>query len=158
LYPNSSKELHQHLVILFGDIHFLLIATEKSYMLSFELLELLDCKEIRRFEETSEIFLAVKHIRNNLEHMNENLTCHDSKYNKCIEERGWYTNWFNRQWSSMTNSTIKLGKYSFSICEDSFMPLWKLYDNILSIISTKYVLSNKEIVDRIFSGRIKKWE
>lgn len=158
LYPNSSKELHQHLVILFGDIHFLLIATEKSYLLSFELLELLDYKEMRHSGEKSETFRSIKHMRNNLEHMNENLTCHDSRYNRCIEERGWYTNWFNRQWSGMIGGTIELGKHSFSICEDSFTPLWDLYDNILSIIEKKYVLPNKETVDRIFSGHIKKWE
>ncbi len=157
LYPNSSKALHQHLVIFFGDIHFLLIAVEKSYLLSFELLDLLDCQELHHSEERSETFQSIKHMRNNLEHMNENLTCHDSRYNRCIEERGWYTNWFDRQWSGMTGNTIGLGKHSFSICEDSFTPLWDLYDNILSVIEEKYVLPNKETVDRIFSGHIKKW-
>ncbi len=58
----------------------------------------------------------------------------------------------------MIDDTIELGKHSFSICEDSFAPLWDLYDNILSIIEKKYVLPNKETVDKIFSGHIKKWE
>ena len=52
----------------------------------------------------------------------------------------------------MNGDEIKLGNASFVVEETSFTELWETYDKILSIIENKYVLPNKEVVDRIWAG------
>ena len=106
----------------------------------------------------SQLFKIIKFIRNNLEHMDDKLTKEDGKYTEPWYSNTAHTFWFNRQWGSMDNDTIKLGDKSLTINEQTFEPLEKLYDIILSIITKRYVIPNKEIVDRIFSRHIKKWE
>lgn len=90
--------------------------------------------------------------------MDDKLTKEDGKYTEPWYSNTAHTFWFNRQWGSMDNDTIKLGDKSLTINGQTFEPLEKLYDIILSIITKRYVIPNKEIVDRIFSRHIKKWE
>lgn len=157
-YPQNNKALHRQMNIFFGDIHFMLISTEKAYNLSIRLLKILGENKTAVDATKSQLFKIIKFIRNNLEHMDDKLTKEDGKYTEPWYSNTAHTFWFNRQWGSMDNDTIKLGDKSLTINGQTFEPLEKLYDIILSIITKRYVIPNKEIVDRIFSRHIKKWE
>ena len=100
----------------------------------------------------SEPRMNIKHLRNNLEHMDEKLTSQDQKYQESWYSDSEYHNWFSSQWGSLNDNTIKLGSGSFVIEETSFTELWETYDKILSVIQDKYVFVNKETVDRIWNG------
>lgn len=136
----------------------MLISAEKAYNLSIRLLKILGENKTAVDATKSQLFKIIKFIRNNLEHMDDKLTKEDGKYTEPWYSNTAHTFWFNRQWGSMDNDTIKLGDKSLTINEQTFEPLEKLYDIILSIITKRYVIPNKEIVDRIFSRHIKKWE
>ncbi len=144
--------LHDTTNIMFGDLHFLLIAIDKAYTLSIKLLSLLDEPTTASLLSHSEPRMNIKHLRNNLEHMDEKLTSQDQKYREPWYSDSVYHNWFSSQWGSMNDNLIKLGTNSFVIEESSFTQLWETYDNILSIIQDKYVSVNKQIVDRIWNG------
>ena len=144
--------LHDTANILFGDLHFLLVAMDKAYTLSIKLLNLLDESETASLLSHSEARMNIKHLRNNLEHMDEKLTSQDQKYQETWYSDSEYHNWFSSQWGSLDDNTIKLGAGSFVIEETSFTELWETYDKILSVIQDKYVSVNKETVDRIWNG------
>lgn len=151
-HPQHGKILHQQMNIFFGDIHFMLIAAEKSYTLAIRLLEILGENKAADAAFKSESFKTIKFFRNNLEHMNDKLTVEDYKYRKPWYSDDYHTHWFSRQWGSMNGDTVQLGDKTFSINEHSFEPLEKLYDTIFSIIQERYVLPNKELVDKLFEG------
>ena len=67
-------ELHDTLNIMFGDLHFLLIAIDKAYSLSIKLLNLLGETASASSLSHSKYRMNLKHFRNNLEHMDEKLT------------------------------------------------------------------------------------
>ena len=54
----------------------------------------------------------------------------------------------------MSENEITLGDYTFSIDEQSLSPLWEIYDQILAILNEKYIVPNKEKVDRLFKGHL----
>lgn len=145
-------ELHDTLNIMFGDLHFLLIAIDKAYSLSIKLLNLLGETASASSLSHSKYRMNLKHFRNNLEHMDEKLTTEDQKYQEPWYSDSEYHNWFSSQWGSMSGDLIKLGNYSFTLNESSFAQLWDAYDNITSIIQDKYISKNKEIVDQIWNG------
>lgn len=153
LLPSSGKFVSRNISILFGDIHFLFIALEKSYKLSFELLRLLGNEALSIESRNSPEFVNVKQIRNCIEHMDENLTIHDSRYNTYVPEYGSYTNWFSRQFGTIMDNVIELGKYRFAICEESFSHIWNLYDIIFESLQKIYVIPNKPLYDKIFDTR-----
>ena len=147
-----TRELLDTANIMFGDLHFLLISMDKSYALSIKLLSLLGEPEAASLLSHSETRMNIKHLRNNLEHMDEKLTSQDQKHKEPWYSDSEYHSWFSSQWGTMNDNSIKLGANSFVIEETSFTQLWETYDNILSIIQNKYVSANKEIVDRIFNN------
>lgn len=149
LLPNTGDLVGHNLLIFFGDIHFMFIVLEKVYKLSFRLLKLLGKDSLYKEFSNSPAYITVKQIRNCLEHMDENLTNHDSRFNECILEHSNYTNWFSQQWGMIIDDEISLGKYSFSLNENSFSPTWHLYDIILDTIHTVYVTPNKKLYDKI---------
>ncbi len=152
--PPHSKALYREMNIFFGDIHFLIIAMEKSYSLSIRLLQILDEKKAAADAFESETFRTIKFIRNNLEHMNDKLTREDGKYRESWYSDSPHTYWFSRQWGSMRGNQIKLGDATFDVTESSFEPLWNLYDSIYKIINERYIAPTKETVDKIFKGHI----
>ena len=147
-----TQELLDTANIMFGDLHFLLISMDKAYALSIKLLSLLGESETASLLSHSETRMNIKHLRNNLEHMDEKLTSQDQKHKEPRHPDSGYHNWFSSQWGTMNGNSIKLGANSFVIEEALFSQLWETYDNILSIIQNKYVSANKEIVDRIFNN------
>lgn len=150
--PSYTWELNDTLNIMFGDLHFLFISIDKAYSLSIKLLSLLGEENAARSLSHSGDRMNAKHIRNNLEHMDEKLTSEDQKYREPWYSTSEYHSWFQIQWGSMNGDKIKLGNASFVIEETSFTELWETYDKILSIIENKYVLPNKEVVDHIWEG------
>ncbi|OUQ13131.1 hypothetical protein B5E84_17930 [Lachnoclostridium sp. An14] len=153
-YAESKKELHHCMNIMFGDIHFMLISMEKAYSLSMRMLEILKEKETVKEIRESNAYKTVKFFRNNLEHMNDKLTIEDHKYRESWYSSDYHTHWFARQWGSMHGNTIKLGNYSFSVEETSLEPLLNIYHKIFGIITERYIIPNKEVVDRIFKGHM----
>lgn len=150
LLPCSGKFVQDDLLVLLGDIHFMLISLEKAYKIAFRLLLLLDNKPLYEEARSSFLYTNVKQIRNCLEHMDENLTEKDTKNNHFTQSYSSYTNWFCQQWGTIVNDKIILGKYSYELSEDSLYPIQNLYNSISKLIDEKYVLPNKEDYDMIF--------
>lgn len=150
--PPHTWELHDTINIMLGDLHFLFISIDKVYSLSIKLLNLLEDTAAASSLSHSEQRMNLKHLRNNLEHMDEKLTTEDQKYKKPWYAASEYHNWFSSQWGSISDNSIKLGNGSFILDESSFSQLWDTYDNILCILQKKYISVNKELVDRIFDG------
>lgn len=150
--PPHTWELHDTINIMLGDLHFLFISIDKAYSLSIKLLNLLGDTAAASSLSHSEQRMNLKHLRNNLEHMDEKLTTEDQKYKKPWYVASEYHNWFISEWGSISGNSIKLGNGSFILDESSFSQLWDTYDNILCILQKKYISVNKELVDRIFDG------
>lgn len=150
--PPHTWELHDTINIILGDLHFLFISIDKVYSLSIKLLNLLGDTAAASSLSHSEQRMNLKHLRNNLEHMDEKLTTEDQKYKKPWYAASEYHNWFISEWGSISGNSIKLGNGSFVLDESSLSQLWDTYDNILCILQKKYISVNKELVDRIFDG------
>lgn len=150
--PPHTWELHDTINIMLGDLHFLFISIDKAYSLSIKLLNLLGDTAAASSLSHSEQRMNLKHLRNNLEHMDEKLTTEDQKYKKPWYVASEYHNWFISEWGSISGNSIKLGNGSFILDESSFSQLWDTYDNILCILQKKYISVNKELIDRIFDG------
>lgn len=150
LCSENKRDLYYKMNTMFGDIHFMLIAMEKSYSLSIRILEILGQTDLANAVNQSDNYKTVKFIRNNLEHMDDKLTIEDYKYRESWYSDDRHTHWFARQWGSIHGNTIKLGNRSFSIDQSSFLFLWNLYDQIFKIITDEYITPNKSKVNLIF--------
>lgn len=153
-YKDNKKLLHREINIMFGDIHFMFVAMGKVYSNALLLLKILGKQELFRSILSSDHYKIVKFFRNNLEHMDEKLTDQNDKYRKSWYSTSSRSHWFSRQWGTMSETEITLGDYTFSIDEQSLFPLWEIYDQILAILNEKYIVPNKEKVDRLFKGHL----
>lgn len=144
---NKDKKV---ITTLFCDSHFLIISLEKCYQLIIELFNLLD--EINKSNEirSSSNFIKVKRMRNSIEHMNENLLDDKIKSQKYFDFNTIGHNWLSSQLSTISDNSITIKDYTLNLSQESLDILLLYYSTINDIINTKYVIPNKELVDKLF--------
>ncbi|KEH96876.1 hypothetical protein Z962_05815 [Clostridium botulinum C/D str. BKT12695] len=155
LSNHSIKKFEDKLLFtkLFGDIHFLLISAEKAYNISMNLYKKLSLKQKSIEIHNSKTYTNLKKIRNMLEHMDENLMDGLDKSKKIIPHYSYSNvNWFDSQYGTLSDNTIKLKNYEFKIEEKSLEYLYNCYDNITYIITSRYVLPIKKEVDDFWNA------
>lgn len=128
---------------LFADIHFLLIAIEKSYNIAIKLYGYLDLQSKSLKIKQSMDYLSKKRIRNSIEHMDENIIKPST-----IDHQ----NWFISDFYTLRENTYKLGDYELELSENNLSILYSYYSEITSILIKEYVEPVKETVDRIWQS------
>ncbi len=130
---------------LFADIHFLLVAVEKSYNITKELYNQLLLPEKSTAINSSSDYKLKKQLRNKIEHMEEYIIKPSTLFKD---------NWFVHDSFTLSNNTFKLGKYEFDLSENTLTLLYDYYDEITSILMKDYVEPVKETVDKLWAS----WE
>lgn len=142
---------------LWADIHFLLIAIEKSYNITIKLYNKLSMKIKSKQIKSSDDYIAKKRLRNMLEHMDDNLTDGLNESKRIIPNYSSHNiNWFDNQYGFISDNTLKLKKYKFKIEETSLNLLYNYYDEITSILNKDYVLPVKKDADAFWES-FEKW-
>lgn len=155
LSNHSVQKFNDRLLFtkLWGDIHFLLIAIEKSYNITIKLYNKLSKHTKSKQIKNSDDYITKKRLRNMLEHMDDNLTDGLEKSKKVVSNYSYHNiNWFDNQYSSLSDNTLKLKNYKFKIEENSLNFLYNYYDEITSILNKEYVLPVKKDVDNFWIG------
>ncbi|EDK33927.1 hypothetical protein [Clostridium kluyveri] len=94
---------------LWTDIHFLLIAIEKSYNITIKLYNKLSMETKSKQIKSSDDYITKKRLRNMLEHMDDNLTDGLNESKRIIPNYSSHNiNWFDNQYGFISDNTLKL--------------------------------------------------
>lgn len=125
-----------YLVALWADYYFFLNTTDRAYQVSMELYEKIgENKKAEQIKRSNSYHITHK-MRNQIEHLSE----------KVSRTGGIF---YNQHRSMGQDYEIAIGDVSFKVCETSLEPLYQIYDDISNIIEQKYVVPNKETIDRL---------
>lgn len=125
-------------VQLWADYYFFLNTMERTYRIAKRLYKRLGETGKAQEIKYSKRFNDIRSIRNGIEHLYEDIT------KKNGEE-------FYSQHRSMSDrNEITIKGISFAANEESMYPLYNIYDDISRIIEEKYIIPNRDIVDRIW--------
>ena len=126
------------LTALWADYYFFLNTVERTYRLVKELYKKLGEHEKARHIEESTAYNNARRTRNKIEHLYENLSDNSKQF-------------YAQHRSMGPKNEITIDGVAFSASEDSLQLLYQIYDDVSNIIKEKYIVPNKEVVDRIWN-------
>ncbi|MBD5154324.1 MAG: hypothetical protein HDT15_04415 [Oscillibacter sp.] len=124
------------LTSLWADYYFFVNTVERTYRLAMILYEMLGETEKAIQIKLSHTFDNVRKFRNGIEHLYEDAAKPGGEF-------------YNQHRTMGPDREIFIGALSFKASESSLQVLYQIYDDISNIIEQKYVIPNKEIVDRL---------
>ena len=125
-------------VCLWADYYFFLNTMERTYRLAEKLYKRLDEKGKAQEIKDSKNFNDLRIIRNCIEHLYEDITKKNGE------------KFYSQHRSMGDRNEITINGITFAANEDSMYQLYQIYDDISRIIEEKYIIPNRDIVDRIW--------
>lgn len=122
---------------LWADYYFFLNTVERTYRLAAELYDALGEHDKKKEIKESNTFNDVRHIRNCIEHLYEDVSKNPAFY--------------TQHRSMGPENKITIDGVSFDASESSLQLLYQIYDDISNIITKRYIVPNKEMVDQMYN-------